>query len=229
MADAGADLIVAHMGVTTGGSIGARSSKTLDDCVTRIQDIADAARGVESRRARHLPRRTDLGTARRGVHHHALPRRRRVLRRELGRAPAGRTRHRRADQDVQEHPPAGSARAPRRAFRKGGCPMTARHAGAPLRDVEDGARRAGAVGQALVAVGTDADGHQAPDARARDDAAGHGTSSFTTIRRAKRSSTSSTASPSSGSIARSAGSRPASAPSSRRRSCTRSSTRRRSR
>ena len=40
---AGADLIVAHMGVTTGGSIGAKSSKTLDDCVTRIQDISDAA------------------------------------------------------------------------------------------------------------------------------------------------------------------------------------------
>ena len=34
------------MGVTTGGSIGAKSSKTLDDCVTRIQGIADAARGV---------------------------------------------------------------------------------------------------------------------------------------------------------------------------------------
>ena len=46
MAGAGADLIVAHMGVTTGGSIGAKSSKTLDDCVTRIQRIADAARGV---------------------------------------------------------------------------------------------------------------------------------------------------------------------------------------
>jgi predicted TIM-barrel enzyme len=47
MADAGADVIVAHMGVTTGGSIGAKSSKTLDDCVTRIQAIADAARGVK--------------------------------------------------------------------------------------------------------------------------------------------------------------------------------------
>ena len=43
---AGADLIVAHMGVTTGGSIGAKSSKTLDDCVARIQRISDAARGV---------------------------------------------------------------------------------------------------------------------------------------------------------------------------------------
>ena len=38
-------IVVAHMGVTTGGSIGAKSSKTLADCVTRIQDIADAARG----------------------------------------------------------------------------------------------------------------------------------------------------------------------------------------
>jgi predicted TIM-barrel enzyme len=46
MAAAGADLIVAHMGVTTGGTIGAKTSKTLDDCVRRIQDIADAARGV---------------------------------------------------------------------------------------------------------------------------------------------------------------------------------------
>jgi predicted TIM-barrel enzyme len=46
MTDAGADLVVAHMGVTTGGSIGAKSSKTLADCVTGIQEIADAARGV---------------------------------------------------------------------------------------------------------------------------------------------------------------------------------------
>jgi predicted TIM-barrel enzyme len=48
MTDAGADLIVAHMGVTTGGAIGAKSSKTLDDCAKRIQAIADAARGVRS-------------------------------------------------------------------------------------------------------------------------------------------------------------------------------------
>jgi predicted TIM-barrel enzyme len=46
MADVGADLIVAHMGVTTGGAIGAKSSKTLEDCVVRIQAIADAARSV---------------------------------------------------------------------------------------------------------------------------------------------------------------------------------------
>jgi predicted TIM-barrel enzyme len=46
MAEAGADIIVAHMGVTTGGTIGAKSSKTLDDCVRRINEIADACRSV---------------------------------------------------------------------------------------------------------------------------------------------------------------------------------------
>ena len=35
MTKAGADIIVAHMGVTTGGSIGATSAKTLDECVVR--------------------------------------------------------------------------------------------------------------------------------------------------------------------------------------------------
>jgi predicted TIM-barrel enzyme len=46
MAEAGADLMVAHMGCTSGGSIGARSVKTLDDCVVRIGAIVDAARKV---------------------------------------------------------------------------------------------------------------------------------------------------------------------------------------
>lgn len=46
MAAAGADIIVAHMGVTVGGAIGAKSARTLDDCVSLIQQIADAARGV---------------------------------------------------------------------------------------------------------------------------------------------------------------------------------------
>ena len=46
MARAGADIIVAHMGVTTGGSIGATSAKTLDQCVTEIEAISAAARSV---------------------------------------------------------------------------------------------------------------------------------------------------------------------------------------
>jgi predicted TIM-barrel enzyme len=43
MARAGADLIVCHMGLTTGGSIGAETAKTLDDCVTLIDEWSAAA------------------------------------------------------------------------------------------------------------------------------------------------------------------------------------------
>ncbi|KAL1581665.1 hypothetical protein WHR41_09609 [Cladosporium halotolerans] len=43
MTEAGADIIVAHMGLTTSGTIGAKSAKTLDDCVTTIAEIRDAA------------------------------------------------------------------------------------------------------------------------------------------------------------------------------------------
>jgi predicted TIM-barrel enzyme len=46
MTKAGADIVVAHMGVTTGGTIGASSAKTLDQCVAEIDTIAAAARGV---------------------------------------------------------------------------------------------------------------------------------------------------------------------------------------
>jgi predicted TIM-barrel enzyme len=46
MAAAGADVIVAHMGLTTKGTIGAHTARTLDDCVRDVQKIADAARGV---------------------------------------------------------------------------------------------------------------------------------------------------------------------------------------
>jgi predicted TIM-barrel enzyme len=46
MAEAGADVLVPHMGLTTGGSIGARTSKTLDECVDEIQGCRDAAAAV---------------------------------------------------------------------------------------------------------------------------------------------------------------------------------------
>ncbi len=46
MTKAGADVIVAHMGVTTGGTIGATSAKSLDDCVAEIDAISAAARNV---------------------------------------------------------------------------------------------------------------------------------------------------------------------------------------
>ena len=46
MAQAGADILVAHMGLTTKGTIGARTALTLDDCVERVQQIADMAKSV---------------------------------------------------------------------------------------------------------------------------------------------------------------------------------------
>jgi predicted TIM-barrel enzyme len=46
MTRAGADMIVAHMGVTVGGSIGAASAKSLDACIGDIDAMAAAARTV---------------------------------------------------------------------------------------------------------------------------------------------------------------------------------------
>ncbi len=48
MAQAGADIVVCHMGLTTGGSIGAETALTLDDCVARVDSWAAAARSVRS-------------------------------------------------------------------------------------------------------------------------------------------------------------------------------------
>jgi predicted TIM-barrel enzyme len=43
MTEAGADVLVAHMGLTTGGAIGAETGRTLDECVGLVQAIRDAA------------------------------------------------------------------------------------------------------------------------------------------------------------------------------------------
>jgi predicted TIM-barrel enzyme len=46
MAGAGADIVVCHLGLTTGGAIGARTALTLPDCVPLIDAWAAAARAV---------------------------------------------------------------------------------------------------------------------------------------------------------------------------------------
>lgn len=46
MTKAGADILVAHMGLTTKGTIGAKTALTLDDCVKKIQSMHDAAKKV---------------------------------------------------------------------------------------------------------------------------------------------------------------------------------------
>ena len=46
MTEAGADILVPHMGLTTGGAIGAETGKTLEDCVPLIDEWSDAAKSV---------------------------------------------------------------------------------------------------------------------------------------------------------------------------------------
>jgi predicted TIM-barrel enzyme len=48
MTRAGADILVAHMGLTTGGGIGAQTAQTLEGCVEAIDRIADAAMNVRA-------------------------------------------------------------------------------------------------------------------------------------------------------------------------------------
>ena len=54
MAKAGADVVVAHMGLTTSGTIGAQTGRSLDDCVRDIQAISDAAKEVNAVSYTHL-------------------------------------------------------------------------------------------------------------------------------------------------------------------------------
>jgi predicted TIM-barrel enzyme len=49
MAKAGADILIPHMGLTTKGSIGARTAMTLDDAVKSVQAMCDAARKVSKK------------------------------------------------------------------------------------------------------------------------------------------------------------------------------------
>ena len=46
MAGAGADVVVAHLGLTTKGSIGATTAVTLEQAPAKVQEIVDAAKGV---------------------------------------------------------------------------------------------------------------------------------------------------------------------------------------
>ena len=46
MTEAGADVLVPHMGLTTKGTIGAHTARTLDECVIAIQEMHDAAKAI---------------------------------------------------------------------------------------------------------------------------------------------------------------------------------------
>ncbi len=46
MAKAGADVLIPHMGLTTKGTIGAKTARTLDEAVERVQALCNAAKAV---------------------------------------------------------------------------------------------------------------------------------------------------------------------------------------
>lgn len=46
MVKAGADIVVAHMGLTTKGTIGAQTAKSLDNCVEEINRIVDTCKSI---------------------------------------------------------------------------------------------------------------------------------------------------------------------------------------
>ena len=48
LTEAGADIVVAHMGLTTTGTIGAKTAKTLDESVREVTEIAEAAKAVRA-------------------------------------------------------------------------------------------------------------------------------------------------------------------------------------
>lgn len=48
MTNAGADIVVAHMGLTTCGTIGAQTAKTLEQCVNEVQAIIDTCKSIRS-------------------------------------------------------------------------------------------------------------------------------------------------------------------------------------
>jgi len=48
MTEAGADIVVAHMGTTTSGSVGAKTTLNLEECVIRIDEIARAVKTVRN-------------------------------------------------------------------------------------------------------------------------------------------------------------------------------------
>ncbi len=48
MTEAGADIIVAHMGLTTSGAIGAKTSRTLSECVPEVQAIIDTCKSIRN-------------------------------------------------------------------------------------------------------------------------------------------------------------------------------------
>ena len=100
MTEAGADILVAHMGLTTAGSIGAHTAKTLDQCVPLDRCDCERRQAGSPGHPGALPRGSDCRTGRRGLHPPALPVRGRFLRGQFHGAAADRTGHSRTNRTI---------------------------------------------------------------------------------------------------------------------------------
>ncbi len=100
MTEAGADILVAHMGLTTAGSIGAQTAKTLDQCVPLDRGDCECRQAGSPGCPDTLPRGSDCRTGRRGLHPSALPLRGRFLRGQFHGAAADRTGHSRTNRTI---------------------------------------------------------------------------------------------------------------------------------
>ena len=90
MTEAGANVLVPHMGLTTKGTIGAVTARTLDDCVRDIQAMRDAALRVRSEVVVLCHGRRNWPGRGRAVRARPHRGRRRLLRRVVDGAPAHR-------------------------------------------------------------------------------------------------------------------------------------------
>ena len=121
MAKAGADIIVCHLGLTTGGAIGAQTALKLARLSRAHRRMGRRGDEGSARHSRLGAWRSDRRTRRRRFHHEVHQDLSRILRRFIDGALAGRNRADRAGPQVQVYRSAIMFRAARgRAVRKGG-------------------------------------------------------------------------------------------------------------
>ena len=101
MAKAGADIVVCHLGLTTGGSIGAETALKLEDCAAKVDAWAEAALKVRARHYRAGARRAGVESGRCLLHHKQYEELPRLLWCVINGAPAHRGGAHRADTEVQ--------------------------------------------------------------------------------------------------------------------------------
>ena len=103
MAKAGADIVVCHLGLTTGGSIGAETALKLEDCPAKVDAWAEAALKVRRDVIVLVHGGPVVEPRGCGLHHKQHEELPRLLRCVINGAPADRGGAHRADAEVQGH------------------------------------------------------------------------------------------------------------------------------